>query len=222
MSFPHIVRRGARIRARSTGRRTRWYLGVAVLLLLSSGALFLFLAMKARQPADSGTRAPTSTPDNLPAAQLSEFIPPFQADTFEGKRFAIADYEDKTAVIIDFWASWCSFCEEEIPLLQQMAEVYGKEALTMVGIHRGDTESAERGIALAAKLGITYTLLQDPEGKLFMLLSQGRPFMPLTIFVDREGRVVERRIGPKTAEEIRVSTAKIINDNAKSKSQNPK
>ncbi|MFA4873307.1 MAG: TlpA disulfide reductase family protein [Patescibacteria group bacterium] len=212
MSFPHRVRPGRRAQARLSGRRTKWFLGAAALLLVSGGVLFLYFTRGTTLVLDSAdvSGEASSTAQDIPPAGSDEFMPPFSADTFEGKRFSVAEYEDKTAVIIDFWASWCSFCVKEMPLIQHMADLYGKDKLTVVGIHRGDSEPVEKGVALAAKLGIKYLLLQDPEGKYFKLLGQGKPFMPLTIFIDREGRIVERRIGPKTAEEIRVSTAKII------------
>ncbi len=212
MSFPHSVRQGKRVHIRAERRRTKWLIGITALLLVSGGALFLYFTMKAPLTPESAHVAgeASSTAKDISLGGTDEFVPPFSADTFEGKRFSVAEYEDKTAVIIDFWASWCSFCAKEMPLIQHMADLYGNDKLTVVGIHRGDSEPVEKGVALAAKLGIKYLLLQDPEGKYFKLLGQGKPFMPFTIFIDREGRIVERRIGPKTAEEIRVSTAKII------------
>ena len=212
MSFPHSVKPGRRAQTRAAGYRTKLLLGAAALLLVSCGALFLYFTMRTPLTPNSAHTADeaSSTAQSIIPAGNDEFVPPFSADTFEGKRFSVAEYEDKTAVIIDFWASWCAFCEKEMPLMQYMEDLYGKDKLTVVGIHRGDSEPVEKGVTLAAKLGIKYLLLQDPEGKYFKLLGQGKPFMPLTIFIDREGRIVERRIGPKTAEEIRVSTAKII------------
>src|SRR3990167_2004924 len=143
--------------------------------------------------------------------EATECVPPFRATTFEGTPFAVASYEGTSAIVLDFWASWCVPCATDMPRLKSVAASFGEDRVAVVGIHRGDTEAAEQGSALTTRLGIDYLLVQDPEGKLFALLSRGKPFMPLTLFIDHDGRVLDRRIGPKTEEEIRVSIAKIVN-----------
>lgn len=159
-------------------------------------------------------------PQEVPSAPAvpeedAEYVPPFRATTFDGTPFSIASYEGKSAAVLDFWASWCNLCADDMRELQTAAARFSPEELVVAGIHRGDTEAADRGLTLTSRLGIDYVLVQDPDGKLFTLLGQGKPFMPLTLFIDQEGRILDRRIGPKTEEEIRVSLAKIVGTEAK-------
>jgi thiol-disulfide isomerase/thioredoxin len=179
--------------------------------LLGAGALgWLVIWVKQNRGAHMEARPANEAAQDAAVTAPPEFVPPFKASTFEGKPFSIASYEGERAVVIDFWASWCAPCAADIPRLQAIAASYGKDGVALIGIHRGDRESAEKGIAFAARIGIDYTLVQDPDGKLFNLLSDGKPYMPLTLFINKEGIIRDRRIGPKTEEEIRVSMAKIV------------
>lgn len=190
-------------------RLRRALLLLAVFVGVAS-VMWLTVWVKQQRGAKMGERPSGDTTMPSSAEAPAEFVPPFRSSTFEGKFFSVASYEDKSAVIIDFWASWCDLCAADIPRLQDAAERYGTEKVVVVGIHRGDTESAEKGVAFAARVGVDYLLVQDPDGRIFALLGQGKPFMPLTLFINKEGKIMDRRFGPKTEEEIRVSMAKIV------------
>jgi len=193
----------------SNARLKRAFLFCAALIGMA-GAVWLAVEVKQRRGAKIDSR-PREEAVALPSAEATEYVPPFRATTFDGTPFAVASYEGTSAIVLDFWASWCVPCATDMPRLKSVAASFGEDRVAVVGIHRGDTEAAEQGSALTTRLGIDYLLVQDPEGKLFALLSRGKPFMPLTLFIDHDGRVLDRRIGPKTEEEIRVSIAKIVN-----------
>ena len=94
-------------------------------------------------------------------------------------------------LLVSLWASWCSPCRVEMPILQQVHEEYAGR-LRVIGIDFDDTDPGA-ALELAAELGVTYPLLADPASE----LSGADPFprlasLPFLALVDERGRVVHR------------------------------
>jgi cytochrome c biogenesis protein CcmG/thiol:disulfide interchange protein DsbE len=107
----------------------------------------------------------------------------------------LADYRGK-ALIMNFWASWCGACVSEHPLLVELGErLASSDRIKMVGVDYKDTpEAAQRFLlrhgALAYPSGI------DPQGR--MGIDYGVYGLPETFFIDAQGRIVAKQIGPLT------------------------
>jgi peroxiredoxin len=94
------------------------------------------------------------------------------------------------AVVLNFWASWCAPCEEEIPALEATWRKHRSRGLVVVGIDVMD--AADDARSFARKAGITYPIVRDRKGSSldrFSVLG-----LPETLFVNRHGRVVGSRI----------------------------
>ena len=105
-------------------------------------------------------------------------------------------------LVINFWATWCAPCVEEMPDFQQVAAEAG-DKVTFLGIDVMDAPS--KAETFVADLGITYPLAVDVDGSYW---KQVRSFgMPTTLFVRPDGTVVHRRTGPLTADELREALA---------------
>lgn len=103
-----------------------------------------------------------------------------------------------TPAVINFWATWCPFCIEEMPDIERVhQELEGK--VTFVGVDREDV--TDKALRLAQETGVTYTLVEDPDGSFFRA-AQGLG-MPTTLFVDADGTIVHRQSGPMDAEQLR-------------------
>lgn len=94
-------------------------------------------------------------------------------------------------LVVSVWASWCSPCRVEMPILQQVHEEYAGR-LRVIGIDFDDTDPGA-ALELAAEVGATYPLLADPASE----LSGADPFprlaaLPFLALVDERGRVVYR------------------------------
>jgi peroxiredoxin len=109
--------------------------------------------------------------------------PDFSLPDASGKRRKLHDYRGK-ALLVDFWATWCHGCEEEIPRFKEFARRYGSRGFTMLGVSLG-----EGGwIALKpflAETKVTYPVLLGDERT---AQRYGVQALPDTFLIDRQGR----------------------------------
>ncbi len=126
--------------------------------------------------------------------QVGDRAPDFSLKTPEGRSISLADLEGRPA-IINFWASWCPFCVDEMPLLERVARENGAQ-LVFINLQ----ESSEAAVKFAEKLEINSPILLDPEAKAkrdYNVFTQ-----PVTYFLDSNGIIRERKFGPLTEEEL--------------------
>ena len=88
-------------------------------------------------------------------------------------------------LVVNLWASWCSPCRQEMPVLQSFHEQYGDQ-VPMLGIDYEDPQ-ATAALELVQDTGVTYPLLADPQAEFAL---RGLPYLAL---VDEDGRVVHRQ-----------------------------
>jgi len=121
------------------------------------------------------------------ASQPGDPAPFWQGRTLAGDTLRSTGFEDQY-VLLDFWASWCSPCIQEIPTLRRIHETYGGDALTLVGIATQDAEASVRKVV--DRRDVTWPIVFD-EGReiasAFRVLG-----LPDPILIGPDGRVVER------------------------------
>lgn len=165
--------------------------GISILLVLVVAG---FLVSKKRQDTDVPAVSQQIS-ENFVKGQIA---PDVTFTDFNGNIHNLSDFRGK-AVVLDFWAAWCPFCIEEMPELQKAQERY-KDKLVIIGIHRTETERKDIGFEFAKARGVSYLLVTDSDGSLYR--ASGGIGMPVAVFINGEGRVVEIKSGPKTAGEI--------------------
>lgn len=99
--------------------------------------------------------------------------------------------------LVNLWATWCGPCREEMPLLQEAYARHGQD-VRFLGIDTQD--DPEAAAAFLSDLGIGYPHAIDADAELLREL--GVRGLPVTLAVDAEGRVVDRRVGQLTPEEL--------------------
>ncbi len=101
-------------------------------------------------------------------------------------------------LVVNFWASWCAPCVEEMPAIQQVDDQL-EGRVTVLGVNTQD--SAEKAREYAADLGISFELARDPSGTYFDAV--GGFGWPTTLLVDDSGVIRYRHTGPLDAGQLR-------------------
>jgi cytochrome c biogenesis protein CcmG/thiol:disulfide interchange protein DsbE len=136
-------------------------------------------------------------PREIPSPLIGQPLPSFSATTLEGETFASERLAGRPA-IVNVWASWCPPCVDEHPVLVETATRYADD-LTVVGIVYQD--SAEGARSFLARYGEgAWANLLDATGRIAIDLGVTGP--PETFFVDADGVVRARHVGPLTQAEM--------------------
>lgn len=104
--------------------------------------------------------------------------------TPDGRDIRIADLRGKV-VVVDFWASWCGPCREELPVLQRLHEQYASQGLVVVGV--GIDRDADDFSRFSQRMGLTFPVVHDDAHQVAERYEP--PRMPSTFLVDRDGVV---------------------------------
>ena len=120
-------------------------------------------------------------------------VPEMSWTGFEGNVQKLKDFRGKV-VILDFWATYCPPCIEEIPHLKALQAKYGPEELLVVGLHVGGDEDRPKVPEFVERLKVTY-LLAYPEDALTSFIFGAEDAIPQTAIFDRQGRMVKKIVG---------------------------
>ncbi len=160
------------------------------LLELSAGVLLLGGAIAAA--AYWGRSAPAGRADAFPVSRPAETIaaPDFELHDLAGQAVRLRDFRGRV-VLLNFWATWCVPCREEMPALQGLAQELGPRGLAVVGVNLKEPRS--RVEAFVREHGLRFPVLLDAEGR---SSERYQVFaLPATFLVDRRGALVGTVLG---------------------------
>ena len=164
---------------------------IRILQRLVPAAACLLAAWPAAHAANAELR-PWPAKQATPALRLSGL---------DGKEWELARLRGKV-VVLNFWASWCGPCVEELPVLNALAR-QDPDKVVVVGInYKEGLDSIER---FSADHPFAYPVLRDRSGDMFRQWTAG--VMPTTILVDRQGRARWRSAGEIKAGDSRLTSA---------------
>ncbi|MEO6461934.1 MAG: TlpA disulfide reductase family protein [Candidatus Eisenbacteria bacterium] len=118
--------------------------------------------------------------------------------TVEKKALALDQARRRGPILVDFWATWCKPCLASLPEIQALHTTYGPLGLTVVGVSIDGPRNAARVRPFAARLGLTYPIVFDEDGRLQQRF--GVRGVPNAVLLDTTGTVVRRFTGYRPGE----------------------
>lgn len=165
---------------------------------VSSRGLARLLILATLAACGSGSEARTGEETGRsegPPPSAARVAPGFALETLDGDSLRLTDLGDRKVVLMNFWASWCEPCKEEIPVLVALHEEYGEQGFTVLGATVDDLPRDSR--AFAEEMDISYpSVITTPRMREDWALA---PWLPTTLLIV-DGRIVEQWIGPQTRE----------------------
>ena len=140
-------------------------------------------------------------PEGLAVAKRGGPVPSITLPDLEGtSRTLPGDYAGRP-LLVNFWASWCPPCIEEMPELDRYAAAQGEDGVQVVGIALDDRAAVE---AFLDQVPVGYPILIDVAGPRDSGVQLGNPrgVLPYTVLVSADGRLLKQRIGPFTHGEL--------------------
>ena len=153
-------------------------------------------------------RLPSSRARAAAVATKGHDAPDFTLTDLQGHPVTLSDLRGK-AVVLNFWATWCPPCKEEIPWFVDLQKRYGEQGLQIVGVSMDDDGDQKSVAKFAAENSINYPILLGKEN----VAAQygGIDYLPTTFYIDRSGVVLDRVFGqPGTRDEIEQNVKRAI------------
>ncbi|HWP56401.1 MAG TPA: TlpA disulfide reductase family protein [Candidatus Acidoferrales bacterium] len=128
---------------------------------------------------------------NLEEVKDHPSAPDFTLVGPDNKKISLKDFRGKL-VFLNFWASWCAPCREEMPAMERLYQEFKNKGFTILAVSVKD--SRKDAIAFVKELKLTYPIALDPEGEVGLLY--GAWGLPATYLIDANGIVLARAWGP--------------------------
>ena len=110
--------------------------------------------------------------------------PDFALKSATGENLRLSEYRGDV-VMINFWATWCGPCRQEMPLLDELYSRYQRVGFNLLGVNIDDDSG--RAMKMIDELGVSFPVLFDSRKEVSKLYDVEA--MPVTVLVDREGRI---------------------------------
>lgn len=123
---------------------------------------------------------------------VGDKAPKFALRTDRGRDVSTSDFGGKV-LVVNFWATWCPPCVEEMPSLQAMSQQLGPKGVVVLGVSVDKNDAAYKRFLSQAR--VTFETSRDPEANISA--DYGTFKYPETYIIDREGRVRQKIIGPQ-------------------------
>lgn len=137
--------------------------------------------------------------ERLAEPQAGFPAPDFQLTSLDGESLSLSQFAGQ-AVIVNFWASWCSPCKAEMPALERVYRENLSEGLVILGVNATHQDSPRAVSQFVQAQGLTFPVLMDSDG------GASRRYrtqaLPTTFFIDRTGVIREVIIGGPMAEAL--------------------
>lgn len=136
---------------------------------------------------------------------IGQPAPEFTLPSLDGEETVSLTDLRGDVVVVNFFASWCAPCVEEMPAFEAVHQDVG-DRVTLIGMANQD--APENALETVAATGVTYPTFGDPDGDALTFF--GGLAMPTTVFIDTDGEVVEVHSGALTEDELRAKLGELF------------
>ncbi|MBB6447389.1 redoxin domain-containing protein [Bacillus benzoevorans] len=130
-------------------------------------------------------------PDNLPGLRIGVKAPDFELENLSGEKVKLSDYRGKK-VILNFWATWCPPCKEEMPAMEKFYQKAGDD-VEILAVNIDPQYNVQEFID---KMGITFPILLDKNDKVnsaYLIMT-----IPTTYFINEDGLITNKYLTSMT------------------------
>lgn len=142
--------------------------------------------------------------------EVKDPAPDFTVYDLDGNAHKLSDFRGKP-VILNFWATWCGYCQVEMPDFDEKYQQYGEDIhFIMLNVTDGAQETVESASAFIAQEGYTFPVYYDTD--MDATASYNTSGLPVTYFIDAEGNFVAWQQGMMTAETLQIGIDMLLNN----------
>ena len=132
----------------------------------------------------------------------ADTVPDFSLRDLRGKRVALSDFEG--FVLLNFFATWCSSCSKELPILQRVHEDFGDRGLTVVAVSVDEARHKSQVQQLVRSNDFSFVVLTDPASTTVQTINPQKT-IPLTLLLNNEREVLWQAHGFEEEEPLRAA-----------------
>jgi len=182
---------------------------VVFVLAVVLGITGLLFAGKFLAPKRNPTAQVSGGNERLTAGDVKGSVAPdFELNLLsgKGKKMKLSDLRGK-GVVLDFWATYCEPCKIEMPWFVDLQKKYASQGLQIVGVDIEDIDEKDV-VEFTQKMGINYPILIGTEKVADSY--GGLNGLPMTFFIDRSGKIIDRHLGLMGADVIEENIQKSL------------
>ena len=152
-----------------------------------------------------------NAPADLTPATSRKPAPGFSLEDSTGALIKLSSYKGRV-VLLDFWATWCTGCKQEIPWYMEFQDKYGKSGLSAIGVSLDD-DGWKSVKPFLQEHKVNYPIVIGNWGT--MGKSFGFESMPATLLIDRDGKIADLHVGMVNKNGFEKEIQTLLNEPAK-------
>lgn len=126
------------------------------------------------------------TKDEVQKVDVGSVAPDFALLDLDGKKHRLSDYRGE-GVLLNFWATWCGPCKEEMPYLNNQYAKYKDEGVNVIAVNVGEADIAVK--EFANRYSLSFPIVLDAETQ--VMTAYGVNPLPISFLIDKNGEIVE-------------------------------